>query len=301
LKNKDSRRQPSKDAAKPSMTDKTRFELNLEHARASYSNAQETVRFVDGKSGILTGIITITTGLPFGSLQLVLFSQSERADKILQWFAGCGTISTTLMGAPIIVGIFFGTMSLLSSTNGLMARRPRTPDQREGGLPRELCRFLAEKVAAVFGKIPDVRNPPPLTCLFPYFTPEQSGRAVQNFQRLGRGDYSQEEILHEYGLQLESIGNILHTKSTRNRDAVRWFELQLVSYTMAMLLASLVLIYGGLHGPAEQKAKPAEAVLVLTSTSALPTPPPGKIALTPPPSTSGPNSPAIRPSSSASP
>jgi hypothetical protein len=219
-----------------------RFALNLEHARAAYANAQETVRFVDSKTGVLTGVLTVTTGLPFALLQFVVSSDSDRAGKLIDWYGSCGPMAAAATTIPLIIGIFFGTMSLLSSTNGLMARHPHKAGQRESGMPKELIGFLMQKIGALFGR----RSKPTgttvkLTSLFPLFPPHRTAEAQEKFDRLGRGEYDRREILAEYGAQLESIGTILHTKIDRNREAVRWFELQILSYLLAAAAALGVL------------------------------------------------------------
>lgn len=221
-----------------------RFTLNVEHARAAYANAQETVRFVDSKTGILTGVLTLTTGLPFALIQFVISSDSDRAGKLIDWYGNCGPVATLVTTLPLLLGMLFGTMSLLSSTNGLMARHPHRAGHRERGLPRELLGFLKQKITGFFGKPAEPTGTTVrLTSLFPLFPPHRSTEAQELFAKLGRGEYDRSEVLSEYGAQLESIGAILHTKIDRNREAVRWFELQIVSYLAAAAAAVVIMVF----------------------------------------------------------
>ena len=232
---------PESEKTPPDLDEKV-FERNLGHARAAYSNAQETIRFVDSKTGILTGILTVTTGLPFALLQFMVSSESERAGKLIVFYAHRGSIAATGMIVPMALGIVFGALSLLSSTNGLMARQPGQPGQPEPGMPIQLFLFLIGKIAGLFGRAPKTTGfTGVITSLFPLFPPHRATEATETFARLGRGEYDRRKILEEFGYQLGSIGRILDTKINRNKDAVRWFELQIVCYMVAAAVAVVVL------------------------------------------------------------
>lgn len=257
-----------------------RFTLNLEHARAAYVNAQETVRFVDSKTGVLTGVLTVTTGLPFALIQFIGSSDSGRAGKLIDWYGNCGVFAALVTSIPLLAGMFFGTMSLLSSTNGLMARHPQRAGQRERGLPRELLGFLGRKIAGLVGhQGKPTGTTVQLTSLFPLFPPHRSTEARKKFEKLGRGDYERRDILSEYGAQLESIGAILHTKIDRNREAVRWFELQVVSYLFAAAAGLAILIF---YQPTSRISAPPP---IGTATVAIPTPSPATTPVTTPAAT----------------
>jgi hypothetical protein len=217
----------------PNSMEAERFRINLEHARAAYANAQETIRSVDTKTGVLTGVLTVTTGLPFAFLQFIVSSESQRAARFIDWYSSCGPAAQALATLPLILGICFGAFSLMSSTNGLMARHPHKAGERERAIPIELTLFLLRKLSAPFRRHrAPTGSTAKLTSLFPLFPQHRTAEAVRDFQRLGAGEYRAEDVLAEYAAQLASVGTILNTKIERNRDAVRWFELQIVTYVL---------------------------------------------------------------------
>ncbi len=226
--------------------DEEAFQRNLEHARAGYANAQEVVRFVDSKSAILTGVITVTTGIPFALLQVLVSSESPRIDKLIAlsssylWAVGTATIL-------VAMGILCGALSLLSSTSGLMARQPASPGSREMGLPKQLFTFLIGKLLGLVGRAQlPTGFTGDITSLFPLFPPHRVAEAQARFSRLALGQYDRSEILAEYAYQLGSIGRIIDIKIERNKDSVRWFELQAVCYGLGALATVTVLFFGWL-------------------------------------------------------
>lgn len=211
-------------------------ELTLEHARNGYANAQETVRFVDTKSGVMTGIVTITTGLPLVLVQWLLspdntisgpISQGIPASQICAWLAGAAIVCG-------LGGIFFGSLSLISSTGGLMARMPKSDTTEPPSALPDMFSFLQEMISRKKRSTPSHR----VTVLFPLYPPERLKDAKKVFHRVRLGEYSATDMLDEYAVQLESIGYILHTKIRYNGYAVRWFEFQILAYFISSLLAA---------------------------------------------------------------
>lgn len=232
-----------------SLISEQRFEETLNHAKAGYANSQETIRFVDSKTGILTGIVLVTTGIPFALLQIIPFKDETGSMSFATWIKARESvelISVYALFGLAVLAIFFGVMSLLASTSGLMSRHPRRGDQREKSMLKELVTFLFNKVLNIFGRsLPHPKDPPPVTSLFPLYPPHRIHEARLNFANIAIGNYSRLDVLREYGLQLESVGALLDTKISHNRDAVRWFELQIVSYFLTALPLAY-LIYGWL-------------------------------------------------------
>jgi hypothetical protein len=250
------------------------FQLNCDHAKAGYANAQEVVRFVDSKTAILTGVVTVTTGIPFALFQFIISTETERAGRLLEIYRSCGPVTLALTLAPIGFGIMAGTLSLLSSTNGLMSRQPTAYGAKEGGMLRELLRFLGHKVHNLFGGPPRVTgHSGTLTSLFPLYPTWRANDATENFLSLARGEYSRRRILEEYASQLASIGSILDVKINRNRDAVRWFEIQALCY-MVSASAAIAVFFCCLHPTKETKPLPPDAASISSPAPLSPQTPP---------------------------
>jgi hypothetical protein len=228
---------------------------NLAHARASYANAQDVIKFVDTKTGILTGVLTITTGIPLAVFHFIISHKSDEATTINYWLHESGCVARILLYVSAIamcVGFTFGVISLLAATSGLMARRPRTAKHKEDPLWREIMRAVLHGIT--FGKIgtrASSEPQPELTCLFPLFPPERREEAVANFRKLAAGKYRTEDILREYTVQLESVGSVLGTKISRNRKAVRFFEGQLAAYVLSSIL-SVILVFAYPYQPTDK-------------------------------------------------
>lgn len=220
------------------MTDSEKeiYTVNLEHAKAGYANAQEIVKFVDSKTGILTGIVTATTAIPFALLNLLISSDSD--NQFVQWFHNCGTVPKVIIMGSLGIAIWVGCLSLLNSTSGLMSRKP-TNGHKDERLLWELVKFVIVKTRRLFAD-KDRRESPrqsKLTSLFPLFPQTREAEATENFRALESGQYSRELVLEEYGSQLKSMGIILNTKIERNQDAVRWFEIQVLFYAVCAIAA----------------------------------------------------------------
>jgi len=232
--------------------------LNVEHAKAAYANAQDVIKFVDTKTGVLTGVLTITTGIPLAIFHFVVSQKSEEAATIFRWLHQSGAIAKILVyvsATTMCLGFVFGVISLLAATSGLMARRPRTASHSEDSLGREIGRALVRTIT--FGRKgnPRLESPEaPLTCLFPLFPPRRKSEAIENFRRLAEGKYTPEHVLREYASQVESVGSVLETKINRNRKAVRFFEAQIVAYMVSSVL-SVVLVIGYPDSPGRKSER----------------------------------------------
>lgn len=93
----------------------------LEHAKAGYQNAQDIIKFIDTKTGAVTGLSTLIIGGVFG---------------IITWYFGLEVdLRTTILNshaffwASVLLGIslFAGFLSLISSLHSLVARCPCGP------------------------------------------------------------------------------------------------------------------------------------------------------------------------------
>ena len=150
--------------------EKQDWENNLAHARALYPNAQEVIRFVDTKTSVLTGILTVTTGIPLALLPYVLVRKSDESSALVQWYSGGGHGKMVVIAAIVttLLGFCCGIFSLLASTNGLMSRVPRVGGEIQEALTLELGRVLLRTFTlGLMGKRA-TRNEV-LTSLFPIF------------------------------------------------------------------------------------------------------------------------------------
>lgn len=216
------------------------FELSLEQAKSGYQNAQETVRFVDTKTGVMTGIVTVTTGIPFVLLQWLLSKDNPLSEYLATQFAHLhyGTWFVAIGGIFAVLGVFLGILSLISSTSGLMARTPRSRTSKNPSAPAELVNFCLERIGAKKRPVPDHA----LSALFPIFPSERSTEAERYFSKISKGEYDQKSVLSEYARQLFSIGSILDVKIRYNGYSIRFFELQISAYFVAVLLPALAWI-----------------------------------------------------------
>ncbi len=215
------------------------WEVNVAHARAAYANAQEIIRFVDTKTSVLTGIITVTTGVPLVIFKYALTRNSAEAAPVINWYNHAPQFPKNLVFVAAItlaIAFVFGIFSLLASTNGLMSRPTRNWRDKQEGLWTELGRILIRTVTfGLFGKrkVTTASH----TCLFPLFTNAGATEAHRNFARLAGSQYTRSDILTEYAAQLEAVGGILNIKINRNRAAVFWFERQMFAYAFCVALA----------------------------------------------------------------
>jgi hypothetical protein len=245
-------------------------EVNVAHARAAYANAQEIIRFVDTKTSVLTGIITVTTGVPLVIFKYVLTRNSAEAAPVINWYNHAPQFSKDLVFVAAItlaVAFVFGLFSLLASTNGLMSRPTRNWRDKQEGLWTELGRILIRTLTfGLFGKrrLTTASH----TCLFPLFGNAGAVEAHRNFARLAGSQYTRADVLAEYAAQLEAVGGIMNIKIDRNRAAVFWFERQMFSYLFCVALAIAALLWPNPPATVRLGAHPTASPAVTAQPSA---------------------------------
>jgi len=245
-------------------SDPDEIDVNLTHAKAGYTNAQEVIRFIDSKTGIMTGVLTVTTSIPIAIFHSILSGSSNEVAMIVAWTrqGGASQWLVWLCAFFMIVGFALGIVSLIAATSGLMARRP-LKSVRDDSLLKEIGRLILKTLT--FGKKGEAsgERPAEVTCLFPFFGPKQQTEASKRFHKLGTSSYSKADVLREYAMQLESVGSILETKISRNRKTIQCFEGQIVAYAISTLLA--VALFAS-HFPTEKRDRwdptlPGHAIL----------------------------------------
>ncbi len=179
------------------------FPETVEHARAGYANAQDVIKFIDTKSGVVTGLITVMLGLPFVVIQW-LAEQGDDAMLSLRRISEQSPVWSCASLVVLVLGLFSGLIALWSALHGLL---PRSPAGR----------------AAV-------------TVLFPMFDPQKGkARARRSLARLPRG-LSHKQILREYQHQLFRVGQILHEKTALLHKTGNFFKLQIALYVVSLFL-----------------------------------------------------------------
>jgi hypothetical protein len=169
----------------------------LAHAKEGYMNAQAVIRFIDTKCSVVTGLVTLSLGIPWVVVRWL--AEQKPGDLLnLQDITARSPFYCTVALALVVLGGGAGLLSLVNALNGLQARRP-----------------------AAKGRV---------TILFPMYDKNKQGSAARrSISRLGRG-LNTREILREYQRQLLRVGQILHEKIDHLRRAVRYFQIEFFFY-----------------------------------------------------------------------
>ncbi len=185
------------------------IEASLEHAQASYANAQETIRFIDTKTAILTGLATLAVSVPIAVL--LWLNGAELAEGISRSTVGdscrCVLIAVSI---PPVASIIASALAVVFSTLSLMAR----------GCPSN--------------------SESPTSILFPTANVATGGRLAGRLQEL-RGGVDVRFRLDEYCNQIEVVAGILATKILWHRRSVKAFLWQVILTFLSCLIAFLIL------------------------------------------------------------
>lgn len=180
----------------------------MEHLRASHANVQDVIKFVDTKTGALTGLVTLISTFPF-----LIFRYFTGEDfDIAKWnnpfpdhpnfpLIGLSLLALSLAG---------GVASIYCSLMSLTARPP--------------SRWIKPKTS----------HKDQFCILFPFYTPKQAGHAHEYFSKIITG-ITQKELLTEYVHQMEQLGSIIERK-------VRWHRYAAAGFCVQLVLPLLVII-----------------------------------------------------------
>ncbi|MDX2226942.1 MAG: hypothetical protein SFY92_07630 [Verrucomicrobiae bacterium] len=185
----------------------------LAHARESYQNLQEIIRFTDLKTMALLFVILLMAG---GTLLTPLFLAMAG-----QWtplsFLPRDIPSRGLMGLCWFLSIAFGFLAFI---NALMSLIARTPNTRGPFLSSPLFKQM--------------------TALFCVYGEDQFAEARRCTEALKAG-FSIEDALEEYRRQILVVGAILSNKIKYHRQAILCIALQATALiTALMFIASAV-------------------------------------------------------------
>lgn len=209
--------------------------LTLEHAGKGYANAQAVIKFVDTKTGVITGLATLTTAAPFALLQWSAGLERSLPASLTN-FQSHHPICLTFICYGLLGGMALGVLSIVMAMHGLMARNPRRPYQGLLELIQKAWLWLRRK--------PRSRPSSAITVVFPIYRRRDTENARRYFKKITAG-MTAEEILHEHELQLFEVGRILNQKITWNRRAVSALELQIFVYFVVGAV-TIILLQSGL-------------------------------------------------------
>ena len=215
------------------------FDLTHEHARIGYQNAQEAIRFVDAKTSIMTGLVIVTTGVPFLVLQWLLNKDNSASAALFTWLRQAKLLVPVEEGILLfmIAGVTLGCLSLICLGSGAMARRPFEKTRKGKALTGPLL-LVALRDLGLFRGDPKSFA---LTCLFPIAPRQRIDEARKLFAELSKVGLTQKEVINEYATQLHSVGVILDRKMAFNRAAIWFFHLQLALYICGAVTAAIFL------------------------------------------------------------
>lgn len=196
------------------------FQLTLEHATRGHANAQDVIKFVDTKTGILTGLVAVTTAAPLAILQWSA-ALDPKLPASLSAFRVDHLMCFNLLCYGLGVGMLLGGCSAVSAMHGLMARNPR---RRYQGL----LEFF-QKIWLWVRRKPRSRSSSVVTVIFPIYRRKNQAAAKVYFDKAMEG-MSANDVLREHKLQLFELGRIVNRKIFCNRMAVSFFELQVFTY-----------------------------------------------------------------------
>lgn len=190
-------------------------ETLLSHLRSSHANVQDVIKFIDTKTGALTGLTTITLTVPY--LVIKFFVGEEYKAEL--WCNPFPSIANFPLYGLILLGFSFlcGLLSICCSIESLVARPPSRwrADTGKGASPSRFC------------------------ILFPFYSPNQTEEAKQYFSKIVSG-LSRGELLSEYQHQTEQLGSIVQRKILWHRRAVGFFWGQLIFPIILMLPYNLL-------------------------------------------------------------
>lgn len=186
----------------------------IKHAEASYKNAQDVIKFIDTKAGVIAGFAFIGIGVILQGIKTLLNLNEEMQTQIVEMSKLHPAYVIILCGA-----------SLLSIILGL------------------LCIWYV--VRCVTARPPSIASKLKHTILFPIFNENKDyGFARSYFEKIEAG-LTPREIAEEYSAQLLNVGAILYKKIMLQRRAAMVFLAQLVGLAItgaALLLFSLQIL-----------------------------------------------------------
>lgn len=204
------------------------------HFKDGYKNAHEAIRFVDTKTGVITGLLILTTAAPFTILKWSA-SLEDKYQASLQNFQSNHPFPYAIILVGCILGIICGICGVIFGVEGLS---PRSPKKYYQGIFGVISRWND----IVHGRHKKKNDKPPITVLFPFYKEKDEAAATKHFHQAAKG-LTEKEIIHEYGVQIAQVGRILCLKIECNQHSAICFKLQLWIYLITAVLTYLAITF----------------------------------------------------------
>lgn len=173
----------------------------LDHLRTSHANAQDVIKFIDTKTGVVTGLVSLALAFPF-LLGQYFVGESFDSSRWQLLYESHPTLSISVFTA-FSWSLTCGVVSIYCSLVSLMARPPSLWDKP---IEIEKARFCI---------------------LFPFHAAAHANHARAYYSKI-TGGLTNKELLGEYEYQLEQLGSIVERKIYWHRRAATLFVLQLI-------------------------------------------------------------------------
>jgi len=184
----------------------------LEHAKNGYRNAQEVIKSIDAKTGVITGLSTLSAGFLIALVKWSIESPTT-SQRSFDFLIQNHPQFTFAIYAGIVASLVCALTCLGTAVWSVVARdRPKNLKNR-------------------------------FTVLFPIYDHEAETDAQQFFERRLNG-MTRNEILKEYEDQLRIVGAILCRKIKYNRRACWSLSVQLVFIALSLSLITFLYLLG---------------------------------------------------------
>lgn len=182
---------------------------SFEHAVASYSNAQELVRFLDTKAAAIIGYSTLLAAIPFGLFHWAFSgADSGPREEITRWMLTM-PIGQSVLGSLLVCSLLCAAPVILHALAASSARAQTHYTNQ--------------------------------TVLFPAHDDNDKVNFEAAIKKLTAG-LSKSVRLSEYAAQITEVGRILRQKMLCIGKALFWLKLQLSMLVVFVVLALLQII-----------------------------------------------------------
>jgi hypothetical protein len=181
------------------------FEQKLDLFKSGYSNAQDVIKFIDTKNGVISGFVTLTIGGTLAFVMWVFENAGTGAKAVYDVLAGNRHVA-----AAVALSVCFGAGSLFCCFRSLVGRSP----------PEDRYRIL-----------------------FPCFTPKMLNNAKAIYEQSARS-LTGDLLLQEYWEQVAAVGQIIFKKLYWHRFSLIMCFAQLAAVIegSALLILGLYLV-----------------------------------------------------------
>ena len=190
------------------------WDRTYSHLQKGLDNGQQTVRAMDTKTSILTGLSIFALGAVAGLVKVFcdLVIKSPDAAKALLTLNFAAHLILVLFAISVIIAVVLGVCCVIACLGTLVARGRKKP-----------------------------QGAPQTTVLFPWVHPEnekeEREKDIAHYEDVIIGGKIDEELVREeYYDQIVNVGHIIWQKIAHNGKAVKWFRRQAVATGVSILL-----------------------------------------------------------------